>query len=157
MQALCDAIHEVDRSIPIYSSTWGHLADWDGYLDVWGIGHYGIVPVRGMKQIRETGAKIWFTTDGQMCLDTPYASTERLLSWFCHKYDAEAYEFWGVSWHTHDSYEYGWHAYIQQSDQPGNNYYVRYPNGDGYVIYPPAKGPVRSGIQHSLGTGSGRR
>ena len=113
------------------------MPDWDGYLDVWGIGHDGRVPVDKMKEIRDGGAKIWFTTDGQQCLDTPYCAVERLLPHYCFKYRADAYEFWGVSWHTYDPYRWGWHSYIHQSSEPGVDFYVRYPNGDGYLIYPP--------------------
>ncbi len=57
-------IHEVDPKIPIYSSTWKHVPDWDGYLDVWGIGHQGLVSPEKMEEIRRSGGRIWFTTDG---------------------------------------------------------------------------------------------
>ena len=148
MKALCDMIHEVDPSIPIYSSTWHHQPEWDGYLNVWGIGHYGIVPVDKIEHIRKTGARIWWTTDGQMCTDTPYCAVERLLPHFCFKYGAEAYEFWGADWLTYNPYEFGWHSFIHQSDQPGRSYYVRYPNGDGFLAYPGGpvghRGPVSS-------------
>ena len=136
MKALCDMIHEVDPKIPVYSSTWHHVPDWDGYLNVWGIGHYGVVPVEKMAELRENGARIWFTTDGQMCTDTPYCAVERLLPHYCFKYGAGAYEFWGAGWLTYNPYEYGWHAYIHQSSEPGRSYWVRYPNGDGFLIYP---------------------
>ncbi|MDY0168836.1 MAG: DUF4091 domain-containing protein [Thermoguttaceae bacterium] len=136
MKALCDMIHEVDPDISIYSSTWRHIPEWDGYLNVWGIGHYGGVPVEKMAELREMGTRIWFTTDGQMCTDTPYCAVERLLPHYCFKYGAEAYEFWGATWLTYDPYQYGWHAYIHQSDEPGRSYWVRYPNGDGFLIYP---------------------
>ena len=60
----------------------------------------------------------------------------------------QAYEFWGIDWLTYDPYERGWHRYIHQSDQPGNSYDVRYPNGDGYLAYPGSPighaGPVTS-------------
>ena len=136
MRALCEMIHEVDPTIPIYSSTWHHQPQWDGYLSVWGIGHYGIVPVSKLKEILAGGAKFWWTTDGQMCTDTPYCAAERLLPYFCFKYGAEAYEFWGIDWLTYDPYAFGWHRYIHQSDEPGKEYFVRYPNGDGYLAYP---------------------
>lgn len=148
MVALCAMIHEVDRAIPIYSSTWHHVPAWDGSLDIWGIGHYGVVPVEQMDKIRKGGAKIWFTTDGHMCTDTPYCAIERLLPYFCFQYGAEAYEFWSVAWLTYDPYRFGWHSYIHQTDAPGQSYYVRYPNGDGFLLYPGAPvrhdGPVRS-------------
>lgn len=136
MQALCDMIHEVDAEIPIYSSTWHHVPDWDGCLNVWGLGHYGVVPPEKMAHLRADGARIWFTTDGQMCTDTPYCAVERLLPHYCFQYGAEAYEFWGVSWYTYDPYRFGWHAFIHQSSEPGQSTWVRYPNGDGYLLYP---------------------
>jgi Glycoside hydrolase 123, catalytic domain/Carbohydrate binding domain len=148
MVALCAMIHEVDPRIPIYSSTWRHVPEWDGSLDIWGIGHYGEVSAATMNQIRARGAKIWFTTDGQMCLDTPYCAIERLLPHYAFRYGAEAYEFWGIAWLTHDPYRFGWHAYIDQTDQPGQSYWIRYPNGDGFLLYPGKPighaGPVRS-------------
>jgi len=136
MRALCEMIHEVDSAIPIYSSTWRHIPDWDGSLDVWGIGHDGRVPVEQMARLRAAGDRLWFTTDGQMCTDTPYCAVERLLPHYCFKYDVQAYEFWGVAWLTHDPYRFGWHAYIHQTSEPGNSFWVRYPNGDGFLIYP---------------------
>lgn len=146
MEALCRMIHEVDPAIPIYSSTWSHVPAWDESLDVWGISHYGRVPVEQMERLRAAGKRLWFTTDGQMCLDTPYCAVERLLPHYCLKYGVDAYEFWGAGWLTYDPYRFGWHAYIRQADRPGNYYWVRYPNGDGYLIYPgrPLKhdGPV---------------
>ena len=92
MQALCDMIHEVDPNIPIYSSTWKHVPAWDGYLDVWGIGHYGRVPVDEMREMAARGDRLWFTTDGQMCTDTPACAVERLLPHYCFKYGAQAYD-----------------------------------------------------------------
>ena len=148
MKALCDMIHEVDQAIPIYSSTWKHVPDWDGYLDVWGIGHYGRVAVDKIAELQQAGDRIWFTTDGQMCTDTPYCAVERLLPHYCFKYGAQAYEFWGASWLTYNPYEYGWHSYIRQSSEPGKYYWIRYPNGDGFLIYPGGPlgqdGPVSS-------------
>ena len=140
MQALCEMIREVDPSIPIYSSTWSHVPEWDGSLSVWGIAHYGRVPVKKMDELRKGRATVWFTTDGQMCTDTPYCGVERLLPHYCFKYGAKAYEFWGVSWLTYNPYEFGWHAYINQSSKPGVRFWVRYPNGDGFLLYP--GGPV---------------
>lgn len=136
MRALCDMIHEVDPQIPIYSSTWHHVPGWDGYLNIWGIGHYGVAPPDKIAQLRTEGARIWFTTDGQMCTDTPYCAVERLLPHYCFQYGAEAYEFWGVSWHTYDPYRFGWHSFIHQSSSPGQSTWVRYPNGDGFLLYP---------------------
>lgn len=136
MIALCKMIHEVDPNIPIYSSTWAYVPEWLGSLDIWGIGHYGLVSVETMRMLVERGDRIWFTTDGMMCLDTPYCAIERLLPHYCFKYGAEAYEFWGIGWLTYDPWAYGFHDYIYQSSTPGKYYWVRYPNGDGYLLYP---------------------
>lgn len=136
MQACCEMIHEVDPNIPIYCSTWVHVPEWDGYITVWGIGHYGRVPEEQIYKSLKRGDRIWWTTDGQMCTDTPFCATERLLPYWAVKYSADGYEFWGGSWFTIDPYRYGWHSYIHQSDQPGVEYYVLYPNGDGFIFYP---------------------
>ena len=71
-----------------------------------------------------------------MCTDTPYCAVERLLPHYCFKYDAEAYEFWGVCWTTYDPHRFGWHAYIPVTDQPGQLFWTRNPNGDSFLIYP---------------------
>lgn len=142
MKALCDMIHEVDPAIRIYCSTWHHQPEWDGYLNVWGIGHYGVVPVQKMKELVAGGATIWWTTDGQMCTDTPYCAIERLLPHYCFQYGAEAYEFWGIDWLTYDPYRYGWHSFLLHDFGPGTEkQWVRYPNGDGFLAYPP--GPLK--------------
>ena len=148
MIACCRMIHEVDPSIRIYSSTWRHCPAWNDSIDVWGVGHYGNFPVGEMKARTAAGKHIWFTTDGQMCLDTPYCAVERLLPHYCAAFHAEAYEFWGSTWFTYDPWKYGWHSYIPQTDKPGWHYFVRYPDGDGYLFYPGVpgrfKGPVTS-------------
>jgi ribosomal protein L31 len=136
MIALCEMIREVDPKIPIYSSTWHHVPDWDGSITLWGLGHDGRVPPDKLRALRTGGANIWFTTDGQMCTDTPYCAVERLLPHYCFHHGVSAYEFWGVAWTTYDPYRFGWHSFIPQSDRPGNRYWVRYPNGDGFLIYP---------------------
>ncbi len=142
MKALCAVIHEVDPAIRIYCSTWRHLAAWEGSLDVWGVAHYGAFPVDVMKRISSSGGGkgIWFTTDGQECLDTVNCSTERLFPHYCAAWGAEAYEFWGCTWLTYDPWKFGWHSYIRQSGTPGEEHWVRYPAGDGYLIYPPKAG-----------------
>lgn len=140
MIACCRMIHEVDPKIRIYSSTWRHCPEWNGSLDVWGVGHYGCFPVDEMKARKAAGDSIWWTTDGQMCTDTPYCAVERMLPHYAHKYGADLYEFWGSTWLTYDPWKFGWHAYIRQSDTPGKTYWVRYPAGDGYLIYPPKEG-----------------
>lgn len=148
MVALCAMIHEVDPTIRIYSSTWRHCPDWDGSLDIWGAGHYGCFDVAELERQKAAGRHIWFTTDGQMCTDTPYCAVERLLPHYSFKYSAEAYEFWGVGWLTYDPFRYGWHSFIHQSSEPGREFYVRYPNGDGFLLYPGkligVDGPVSS-------------
>ncbi|MGQ9503691.1 MAG: glycoside hydrolase domain-containing protein [Thermogutta sp.] len=136
MIALCEMIREVDPQIPIYSSTWHHVPDWDGSITLWGLGHDGRVPPEKLRALREDGANVWFTTDGQMCTDTPYCAVERLLPHYCFHHGVSAYEFWGVAWTTYDPYRFGWHSFIPQSDRPDNRYWVRYPNGDGFLIYP---------------------
>jgi len=142
MKALCDMVHEVDPKMPIYSSTWHHQPEWDGYVTVWGFGHYGVVPVAKMRQVKEGGATLWWTTDGMMCIDTPYCAIERLLPYYCFKYGAEAYEFWGCDWLTYDPYKFGWHTFLLHDFGPGQEkLWVRYPNGDGFIAYPP--GPLK--------------
>ncbi|HUX97377.1 MAG TPA: DUF4091 domain-containing protein [Bacteroidales bacterium] len=142
MKALCDMIHEVDPGIPIYVSTWWYRPEWQGYIDVWGLGFNGegdyghYVTTEDMQNITRSGGRIWYTTDGNFCTETPYLALERLLPWFGHKYGAEAYEFWGVNWLTYNPFKYGWHSYIFESQAPGQESWKRYPNGDGYIIYP---------------------
>ncbi len=147
MKALCDMIHEVDPAIPIYSSTWHHQPEWDGKLNVWGIGHYGVVSVETMQTIRDSGARIWWTTDGQMCTDTPHCAIERLLPHYAFKYGAEGYEFWGIDWLTYDPYRFGWHGFLPHDFGPGQERpYVRYPNGDGFLVYPPGPRKLREAV-----------
>ncbi len=136
MKQVCDLAHSVDPNVPLYSSTWRHVPAWNGYLDLWGVGQYGCFPVEEMKRRQADGETLWFTTDGQQALDTPYLATERLLPYYCFKYDVKGYEFWGVSWWTYDPWDRGWHEFISQSPDGENRYWVRYPNGDGYLTYP---------------------
>ncbi len=142
MKTLCAMIHEVDPTIPIYASTWHHVPEWDGSVTAWGFGHFGVVPAEKIASIRNAGTKVLFTTDGHMCTDTPYCAVERLLPHYCFKYDVEGYEFWGSTWLTYDPFQFGWHSFIHQTDAPGKSYFIRYPNGDGYLIYPSKTGPV---------------
>lgn len=141
MRALCDMIHEVDPKIPVYVSTWWYRPEYVGYVNVWGVSNHGggwgrPVPESDLIKIRQTGGRLFFTTDGKMCTDTPYLGFERMLPYFCFKYGAEEYEFWAAAWYTLNPYEYGWHSFIRQSDRPGDQYWIRYPNGDGNFIYP---------------------
>jgi hypothetical protein len=148
MKALCDMVHEVDPNIPIYSSTRYYGLEWEGYLDVWGVFQNGVVSPQEMAQMQRARDRVWFTTDSQLCSDTPYCGIERLLPHYCFHYGVEAYEFWGISWLTYDPYQFGWHSYIGQSERPGESLWVRYPNGDGFLAYPGAPighdGPVSS-------------
>ena len=140
MKALCDMVHEVDEDIPIYSSVWSHVPEWDGYLDVWGIGHFGVVPPEKIAQLLAAGDRVWFTTDGHMCIDTPYCAIERLLPHIAYHYDVEGYEFWGVDWLSdYDPWRFGWHSRVNLTLNPEEPVHsVIYPNGDGYLVYPGA-------------------
>ncbi len=131
-----EVIKPVAPDVPIFSSTWGHYPQLDGYLNIWGMAQFGGFPVEKMRERRAAGDRLLFTTDGQHALDTPYLATERLLPLYCFAYDVEGYEFWGFSWWTHDPWRRGWHQYISQSGEGQEFYWVRYPNGDGYVAYP---------------------
>lgn len=148
MRELCRMYHESGAGLPIYSSTWRHCPAWDDSLDVWGVGQYGCFPVKTMERLRAAGRGLLFTCDGQMAIDTPYLATERLLPYYCFTYGARGWEFWGVSWWTFDPWRFGWHSYIRQSDDGARHYFIRYPNGDGYLAYPGApvgvEGPVPS-------------
>jgi len=136
MKKLCALVHEVDRTIPIYSSTWRHCAAWDESLDLWGIGQYGSFPVQEMERLQRAGKQMWFTCDGQMATDTPFLATERLLPYYCFKYGVRGFEFWGLAWWTYNPWHVGWHQFIRQSDEGKDYYWVRYPNGDGFLTYP---------------------
>jgi len=136
MKKLCALIHDVDATIPIYSSTWRHCAAWDDSLDLWGIGQYGGFPVNEMERLQRAGKQMWFTCDGQMATDTPFLATERLLPYYCFKYGARGFEFWGLAWWTYDPWQVGWHQFIRQSDEGKKYYWVRYPDGDGFLAYP---------------------
>ena len=150
MIALCRMIHEVDPAVRIYSSTWRYCADWDKALDVWGVGAYGCFPVDVMKRLAGEGRGIWFTTDGQQCLDTPYCAIERMQPLYCWAYGADKYEFWGCTWLTYDPWKFGWHSFIRQSGKPGEMFWTRYPNGDGYHIYPPCPEATDAPVSPSI-------
>jgi hypothetical protein len=136
MKQLCALIHEVDATIPIYSSTWRHCRAWDNALDLWGVGQYGCFPVAEIEPLRQAGKQFWFTCDGQMATDTPYLATERLLPYYCFNYGVTGFEFWGLAWWTYDPWQTGWHTFIRQSDDGKTHYWIRYPNGDGFLTYP---------------------
>jgi hypothetical protein len=142
MKAICDMVHEVDPAIPVYVSTWWYRPEWEGYVNIWGLGFNGegdydhFVTKEEMKHITQSEGRIWYTTDGHFCTETPYLALERLIPYFGYKYGAEAYEFWGVDWLTFNPYKFGWHRYIFESQAPGEESWKRYPNGDGFIIYP---------------------
>ena len=138
MKALCALVHAVDATMPIYSSTWQYCPAWDEALDMWGIGQYGSFPLADMERLRKRGTRYLFTVDGQMATDTPYLATERMLPYYCYKYGIDGYEFWGLAWWTFDPWQFGWHAFINQSDDGKQHYWIRYPNGDGFLAYPGA-------------------
>ncbi len=126
----------VAPDVPIYSSTWRHSDKLDGYLSMWGIGQYGVFPTAKLAERLKAGDKARYTVDGQQALDTPYLATERLLPIYSYKYGTDGYEFWGGSWWTLNPWKRGWHTYIPQTDNGKDYYFIRYPDGDGYVFYP---------------------
>jgi hypothetical protein len=71
-----------------------------------------------------------------MATDTPLLATERMLPYYCFKYGVGGFEFWGLAWWTYDPWKIGWHQFIRQSDEGKKYYWVRYPNGDGFLAYP---------------------
>jgi hypothetical protein len=133
---LADMAKEVAPDVPIYVSSWYFIKEIAGHITLWGIGAHLQFPVELIKEQRNAGDKFIYTTDGQQCLDTPFPATERLMPWFCFKYGVEAFEFWGSTWWTFNPWKYGWHAFIREGEgkQIGNP--IRYPNGDGYIVYP---------------------
>lgn len=136
MKRMTALAHEADPAMPIYSSTWRYEPAWDASLDIWGVGQYGCFPLGDMDRLQKAGKQFWITCDGQMAIDTPYLATERLLPYYCHRYGFQGYEFWGISWWTYNPWERGWHEFISQSDDGKEQYWIRYPNGDGYLTYP---------------------
>ena len=129
--AACRMIREVDPAIPIYSSTWHHIPEWNGLISVWGAGSYGCFPVERMDEVRRNGARLWFTTDGQLTLSTPYCAIEQLLPVYAIFRGAERYEYWGVNWVTLPPWRFGWHDYVAEGMG------IRTGNGSGFIAYPP--------------------
>jgi hypothetical protein len=136
LSRFCQVFEEIAPDVPRYSSTWWHHEGLNEAISLWGAGHYGVFPVETMDERVEAGDEILFTTDGQMCIDTPWCAVERLLPYYAFRYGTRGYEFWGVSWWTFDPYEWATHRFIRQSNEGEDFYYVRYPNGDGYLAYP---------------------
>ena len=93
----------------------GRLARYLGHSDI-----TGWCRRKQIAKLRSAGDRVWWTTDGQMCTDTPYCAVERLLPHYCFKYGAEAYEFWGICWTTYDPHRFGWHAFIHQPISPAS-------------------------------------
>jgi len=139
---------EIAPDVPIYVSSWNYVEEIAGHITAWGIGAQGQFPAELIRERGRKGDRFIYTTDGQQCLDTPFPATERLMPWFCFKYGAEAFEFWGSTWWTFNPWKYGWHAFIKEGDEEEIRNPVRYPNGDGYVTYPGdeigIRGPVPS-------------
>jgi hypothetical protein len=137
---VADMARSVAPDVPVYSSTWRYIEGLENHLTLWGVGIHESFPLEKMRERQAAGDRFWFTTDGHMCTDTPFLGVERLLPWLCLKYGVEGYEFWGVSWWTYDPYACGWHSYIRQSNDGEDYYWVRYPNGDGFLAYPSPEG-----------------
>jgi hypothetical protein len=121
MKALCQMIHEVDPEIPSTPAP-GTTFRTGTIRSTSGASATTARAGRQDGPVARGGKRIWFTTDGQMCTDTPYCAIERLLPHYCFQFGAEAYEFWGVSWLTYNPFQFGWHAYIHQSSEPGRSY-----------------------------------
>ena len=143
-----DMAREVAPDIPIYVSAWDYVDEIAGHITAWGIGAQGQFPAYLIKERKAAGDIFIYTTDGQQSLDTPFPATERLMPWFCFKYGVKAFEFWGSTWWTFDPWKYGWHAFVKESGGEEVINPVRYPNGDGYIVYPGneigVNGPVPS-------------
>jgi len=137
LQHFSKFVQDQGSGMPIYSSTWEYFRQLIGAVTLWGVGARGTFPLDEMAKRKAAGDKFWFTTDGTQCIDTPYTGSERLLGWWCYKYGVLGHEFWGLAWYTYDPWKYGWHNSISQRDsETSPPYFIRYPNGDGYVIYP---------------------
>ena len=130
-QRMYRMIREVDPAIPIYSSTWHHIPEWNGLISVWGAGSYGCFPVERMDEVRRNGARLWFTTDVQLTLSTPYCAIEQLLPVYAIFRGVERYEYWGVNWVTLPPWRFGWHDYVAEGMG------IRTGNGSGFIAYPP--------------------
>ncbi len=137
---VADMARSVAPDVPVYSSTWRYIEGLENHLTLWGVGIHESFPLDKIRERQAAGDRFWFTTDGHMCTDTPFLAVERLLPWLCFKYGVEGYEFWGVSWWTYDPHVCGWHKYIRQSNEGEKYYWVRYPNGDGFLAYPSPDG-----------------
>jgi hypothetical protein len=133
---VADMAREVAPDVPIYVSAWEYVDEIAGHISAWGIGAQGQFPDWIIKERKAAGDIFIYTTDGQQSLDTPFPATERLMPWFCFKFGVSAFEFWGSTWWTFDPWKYGWHAFVKESGGEQVKNPVRYPNGDGYIVYP---------------------
>jgi hypothetical protein len=133
---VADMAKEVAPDVPIYVSSWDYVEEIAGHITAWGIGAQGQFPVELIEKRKKEGDRFIYTTDGQQCMDTPFPATERLMPWFCFKYGVEAFEFWGSTWWTFNPWKYGWHAFVKEGGGEQVKNPVRYPNGDGYLVYP---------------------
>jgi hypothetical protein len=133
---VADMAKEVAPDVPIYVSSWDYVEEIAGHITAWGIGAQGQFPAELIKERKKAGDRFIYTTDGQQCMDTPFPATERLMPWFCFKYGVDAFEFWGSTWWTFNPWKYGWHAFVKEGGGEQVKNPVRYPNGDGYLVYP---------------------
>ncbi len=123
--------------IPIYCSTWYWMPELEDALSMWGLGSVGrVVTGEQLAKINAAGVKWMFTVDGQINIDTPMNGYERILGWLSYKYGAAGYEFWGADWYTFDPWEFGFHRTVEIQMDAKHHSRARFPNGDGYVIYP---------------------
>lgn len=135
MIALCDMVHEAVPELPIYVSSWSYTPAWRDKINLWGIGAQGQASIADIAEIKAHD-DILITTDGQFCIDTPYNALERLMPLFCHVYGFRGYEFWGVDWHMRNPFKWAFHRDRISNVLPGQYRRNRFPNGDGYFIYP---------------------
>ena len=152
LQRVCNLARNVSAPLPVYASTWEHFPLLDGYLTHQGPGPYGNYTLDDMHTRLQAGDKLWFTTDGQIVIDTPYLAIERLLptlAFRCRWDDSDpsgelihhgvsGYEYWGIAccgpW---DPWERG-DLDFGLSFADNKWVAVRFPNGDGYLAYPGA-------------------
>ncbi len=134
---LADMAREIAPDIPVYSSTWVYMPELEGHLSMWGIGENGRFPLEKMRERMAKGDRFMFTTDGHFGVDTPFAGVERMLPQLAFRYGLEGYEFWSTDHYTYNPWEFGWGKDITQSLDGGKSYSrFRFPNGDGYILYP---------------------
>ena len=79
-----------------------------------------------------------------------------MLPYYCFKYGVKGFEFWGLAWWTYNPWQVGWHQFIRQSDEGKKYYWVRYPDGDGFLAYP-GKPAGMDGPASTIPTAANRR